>query len=437
MLVELLFIGAALLVISGLVALEVALLESRRSFLPQSPSADNGQEGEKGDVSVSEFIVASRIASALLLLAVGGVGYSSLRLSPTAQQLSIESLGAASWLVTALSSLAIAAVVLLVGFIIPAYVGSRFRDSVITFAAPLGRGVVIFAWPALLLARLMRKIGAPKQLDAAVEEEALEEALEEDIRSLVEEGERAGVIEEEEREMISGVFRLGDKQVASLMTSRSDVVFLKSSMTAEQALEVVLKSRFTWYPVRNGGDDEVVGIVSVHDIIGLQRESSETKREISTLAQQAIDVPESMTALELLELFREQSTHFAVVRDEYGSVAGIATVDDVLRVIVGEVGDGVGEERSIVTREDGSLLVDASSDVQNLFEKLEIEDDSEDDGQHFHSVGGFVMNSLGHIPKEGDAFIYQGFRFEVVDMDGKRIDKVLVMRVAARSVVGG
>jgi putative hemolysin len=325
-----------------------------------------------------------------------------------------------------------AAIVLLVGFIVPGYLGSRFREGVIKFVAPLGRTVVFMVWPGILLARLMRRVGAPKESDSTVEEEALEE----DIRSLVEEGERAGVIEEEEREMITGVFRLGDKPVASLMTSRSDVVFLNGSMTADQALEVVLKSRFTWFPVRNGGDDEVVGVVSVHDIIGLQREAAGKGGAIASVAQEVIDVPESMNALELLELFKEQGEHFAVVRDEYGSVAGIATIDDVIQVIVGEVGDGVGEERAIVTREDGSLLVDASSDVQNLFDKLEIDDESEDENPHFHSVGGFVMNSLGHIPKEGDVFLYQGYRFEVVDMDGKRIDKVLVARAASQSVVG-
>jgi putative hemolysin len=144
-----------------------------------------------------------------------------------------------------------------------------------------------------------------------------------------------------------------------------------------------------------------------------------------------------MTALELLERFREQSARLAIVRDEYGSVAGIATVGDVLKVIVGELGDTQEEEKSVVARDDGSLLVDASSDVENLFELLSINDGAHTDQAPFHSVGGFVMTCLGRIPKVGDYFQYDGHRFEVVDMDGKRIDKVLVARVVSKTAVGG
>jgi putative hemolysin len=150
----------------------------------------------------------------------------------------------------------------------------------------------------------------------------------------------------------------------------------------------------------------------------------------------AIDVPESMTVLELLERFKEIGGRFSIVRDEYGMIVGIATVDDVLKVIVGELGDLDGEERSIVRREDGSLLVDASSDVQNLFEFLGFSRSGEEEDNPFHSVGGFVMTSLGRIPKTGEAFVQSGYRFEVVDMDGKRIDKVLVSRCEEKSVVG-
>jgi putative hemolysin len=143
-----------------------------------------------------------------------------------------------------------------------------------------------------------------------------------------------------------------------------------------------------------------------------------------------------MSALELLEQFKERGMRFAIVRDEYGDVAGVATVHDVLQALVGDLGDGDGEARSILTRDDGSFLVDASSDVDNLFELLECGERTDGEQSTFHSVGGFVMSSLGQIPKEGDAFTFKGYRFEVLDMDGKRIDKVLVSRVASKSAVG-
>jgi putative hemolysin len=124
------------------------------------------------------------------------------------------------------------------------------------------------------------------------------------------------------------------------------------------------------------------------------------------------------------------------VRDEYGLVAGIATVDDVVKALVGELGEPDGESRRVLAREDGSFLVDASSDVENLFEILECGERADQEQAPFHSVGGFVMTSLGHVPKEGDAFFFDSYRFEVVDMDGKRIDKVLVTKVQTKSAVG-
>jgi putative hemolysin len=139
-----------------------------------------------------------------------------------------------------------------------------------------------------------------------------------------------------------------------------------ASMTAGQALGVALEARFGWFPLRNGDDHEVLGIVSAYDLFELAKDGESEGKTLKTVVSSALDVPESMTALELLELFRERGARFAVVRDEYGEVAGIAAVDDVLKALVGEMGEPNGESRSVLVREDGSFLVDASSDVENL-----------------------------------------------------------------------
>jgi putative hemolysin len=201
-------------------------------------------------------------------------------------------------------------------------------------------------------------------------------------------------------------------------------------------LPAAVESRLTWFPVVGEAEDEVLGIVSIHDLLSTARLGTSSVVTLRELVQPAIEVPESMTALELLEEFREKKTHFAIIRDEYGSVCGVATVDDVLGVIVGEIGDSDGDGRSIVRRDDGSLLVDAASDIQNLFETLELQDHSGASEGQFHSVGGFIMTSLGRIPRVGDSFLYDGHRFEVVDMDGKRIDKVLVVKQINKEAVG-
>ncbi len=443
MLVGIFLIGAALLFIGGIVALEVALLESRRAFLPQgrlqcTEGAKPDGLSEESSVPVADFVVASRLTTVFLLVVVGslahyplaGVRAALLRAVDLADGLSVVNL-----ITFCIFELALGAAVLSIAYLIPGFVGTRFRDLVIERLSPIGRALVRLTWPGIATVRLMRQAGVKRDGGTAFEEEALEE----DIRSLVEEGERAGVIEEEEREMITRVFRLGDKPIASLMTPRSDVIFLEVGMTIAQAVDCVVESRLTWFPVRQEIDDEVIGIVSVHDVFELQRKyANDSIARLKESSSPAMDVPESMTALELLERFKELGEHFAVVRDEYGSVAGIATVSDVLKVVVGDMDEANGEDRSITARDDGSLLVDASLDVQNLFETLGVTAQSENDRGQFHSVGGFVMTSLGHIPKPGDAFLRDGHRFEVVDMDGKRIDKILVARVAAgQRVVGG
>lgn len=437
MLVGLFFIGAALLFICGMVALEVALLESRRAFIPQGAErTDTAGSNQEGSVSVGDFLVASRLVTIVLSLATGGVAVFLFTSSGAGIAGGIErqeDVSVAHLLLVGISGCVLVSATIAVGYILANFMGARFREGVLKALSPLGRLVVRVMWPAIATARLMKQLGIRKDGGAAVEEESIEE----DIRSLVKEGERAGVIEEEEREMITRVFRLGDKPIASLMTPRSDVAFLEHGMTVAQAVRAALDSRLTWFPVRQGIDDEVIGIVSIHDVFELkEKQASDAVAQLKEVSRPAMDVPESMTALELLERFKEFGEHFAVVRDEYGSVAGIATVDDVLQVVVGDMGDANGEERSVTVRDDGSLLVDASLDVQNLFETLGFSDGGDSEQGQFHSVGGFVMTSLGRIPKAGDSFTYDGHRFEVVDMDGKRIDKVLVVRLADQKAVG-
>jgi putative hemolysin len=435
MLIELFVIGIAIFVISSLVALEVALLESRRSFLP---SFQKDESAARPQVAVADFVVASRLATGILLLLCGGLfgrawgAYLSLASRDLGSSLPVSA-RIVHYLAAALLGLLFISSVVVVGYLLPAQVGSRLPEHTMRVLSPVGRLVTFVSWPAMAIGRLLSKLGASSsEKDAAGEEEAIEE----DIRTLVEEGERAGVIEEGEKQLISRVFKLGDKPVASLMTPRADVVFLDASMTAGQALGVALEARFGWFPLRNGDDHEVLGIVSAYDLFELAKDGESGGKTLKTVVSSALDVPESMTALELLELFRERGARFAVVRDEYGEVAGIATVDDVLKALVGEMGEPNGESRSVLVREDGSFLVDASSDVENLFEMLSCRTTTDGDKASFHSVGGFVMTSLGHIPKEGDFFLFDGYRFEVVDMDGKRIDKVLVTKFQAKSAVG-
>jgi putative hemolysin len=380
MLVSAVVTGLSLLVISLLVALEVALLQSKRALIPDTrrPLESSDSEELNRD-TVQDFVASARLLEAVLLLSSGAALGRIWGLF-----LSVEGRPSSNLLPHYLASTIFAMVVIgalvVLGYCIPSELAKRFPDAVIAGCAWLGRFTIRLMWPLRLIARLVGRLTIPSQSsDYQVEEDALET----DIRSLVEQGERAGVIEEEEGQIINRVFKLGDKPVISLMTPYRDVVFLRSSMLLEEAQQIVLESRFSWYPLLHGDDNEVLGIVSALDVFELSRRTATEQGSLREVVTTALDIPDSLTALELLEMFREQGARFAVVRDEYGRIEGIATVEDVLKVIVGELGETDGEERSIIRRDDRSWLVDASSDVENLFEVIGCQESERDEEAPF------------------------------------------------------
>jgi putative hemolysin len=432
MFVNLVLMSSALLCVVAVESLHVALGLARTLVL--SGWSENEDDPHASDVvKISDFTLAGRLVSAAMVIAFVSAGagvWDVVAQEHVRLWFGVSSLGDVLMTIVGVS---LALLALGVATAVGVRLGERYPNQVVQVVSPLARRVTSWLGLALRAIRGASRLVVPSASNAPIVEE---EALEEDIRTLVEEGEKAGVIEEEERQIISRVFKLGDRPLPALMTPRSDVVFLPISCEPERALSIALESRFTWFPVLGDTEDEVLGIVSIHDLVDAERNADAPKRALRELLVKPLEVPESITALDLLEKFREGSIHFAVIRDEYGGVAGIATLDDVLRMIVGDVGDPGEEVRMIIRRDDGSLLVDASSDVQNLFELLELTERSDDLEGQFHSVGGFVMTSLGRIPKEGDFFEQDGFRFEVVDMDGKRIDKILVAKVADKEAVG-
>ena len=319
------------------------------------------------------------------------------------------------------------------GDLVPSELASRFPELIARILAPSVSLMLLMVRPFSSVAHfVVNAIVGPFKPEVVSDED-----VEEDIRDLVDEGQRAGVIDPGEKDIINRVFKLDDKPLAILMTPRSDVVFVNGDADLATVIREAAEARHTWFPVRGSGEDEVAGILSVHDLLMLQSHPERFPRGIVDIMVEPIEVPLSINALKLLEAFRESGKRLAVVRDEYGGVSGIVTVYDVLQVIVGDMGDGGSrEDRQILEREDGSFLVDASSDVREVFEALGIADDSPFSGAEFHSVGGFVMTTLGYVPKEGECFDALGYTFEVVDMDGKRIDKVIASRITQRKVVG-
>src|SRR5690348_354608 len=249
---------------------------------------------------------------------------------------------------------------------------------------------------------------------------------EEEIRLLVAESVEAGVIDEDEHNMVNRVLRLGDRTVDSVMTPRMRIAWLDLTASREENIEVMRQTPYSRYPVYRGDESDVVGVVEVKRMLHSFAEGSP---ELFGHLSRPLFVPATARALDLLEEFRDAETPLALVVDEYGDIEGVVTVNDLLAAVVGasQIGHGGGNEDSpIMQRADGSWLIDGSLSTDDLRELLQIGELPGEDEHDFRTVAGMVMTALGHVPQTGEVFAWHGIRFEVVDLDGARIDKLLV-----------
>jgi putative hemolysin len=252
---------------------------------------------------------------------------------------------------------------------------------------------------------------------------------EEEVRTLIAEGTRTGVFHQQEQEMIGRVLRLADRPVRAIMTPRVELVWLNVEAEPDEIARVVRESGHSRYVVGKRNLDDVIGVVHVRALLDACLASQ--TMDLRTAVRPMLVVPDGMPVLRALEALRQARVSMALVVDEYGDVEGVVTVEDVLEAVVGDMPERrLGEEPAIVRREDGSMLMDGMLSTDDL--KLALGVDELPDEASYHTLAGFVLDQLGRIPEEGQAVAYGGWRFEVVDMDGRRIDKVLVRRAAAR-----
>jgi putative hemolysin len=249
---------------------------------------------------------------------------------------------------------------------------------------------------------------------------------EEEIRLLVSEGHAQGVIDVDERNMMNRVLRLGDRTADSLMTPRKRVVWLDVSASYEENLETMRESQFSRFPVYRGSDQDVVGILEVKSLLDRFADPSP---EIFRNLRDALFVSESTHAMKLLEIFREEQQSLALVVDEYGEIQGLVTLSDLMGAVIGRLqsAENTEEDALVVTRADGSLLVDGSlgnDDLRELLGGVALPDDDE-----YNTVAGLMIEHFGRIPHVGEHFDMAGWRFEVVDLDGARIDKLLLQKL--------
>jgi putative hemolysin len=250
---------------------------------------------------------------------------------------------------------------------------------------------------------------------------------EEEIQALIQEGSESGVIDEQERAMVRNVFRLDERQIAGLMTPRSDIVYLDLEDPMADNLAKVVSSEHARFPVCRGSLRDVVGLVSARQL--LKQAVQEGKMDLTTALQPAIFVPESLTGMELLENFRSAPLHTALVVDEYGEVQGLVTPQDLFEAIAGEFKTTTQEDAWAIQRKDGSWLLDGLIPIPELKDRLNLDEVPEEDLGRYNTLSGMMMLLLGRVPHTADAADWEGWRFEIVDMDRKRIDKVLATRL--------
>ncbi len=256
------------------------------------------------------------------------------------------------------------------------------------------------------------------------------QVTEEEIRLLVSESHEQGVIDADERNMMNRVLRLGDRSAASLMTPRTRIAWLDVAEGFEENLAAMRQTPFSRYPVYRGSDADVVGILEIKSLID---RLDEREFDLFKYLREPLFVSESTPAMKLLEILREEQQSLALVVDEYGDVTGLVTVNDVMEAVIGrnQTGEGPDSIPQIATRDDGSLLVDGGISVETVRELLGGGALPAQDEHDYHTAAGMVIAHFGRIPNVGEHFEWNGWRIEVVDLDGPRIDKLLLQRVAA------
>ncbi len=324
--------------------------------------------------------------------------------------------------------LAISYLTLILGELVPKQVALHNPEKVAGALTPPMSRLARIVWPAVAILSwstdgILRLFGLSK-----IEEQPVSE---EEIKVMIDQGIEAGMFEEAERDMIESVFSLADKRAGALMTPRTDVVWLSTDETAVETYKKILESEHSRFPVCEGNLDEVIGVVRAKDLL----ESAISKKEIDLRKHMlpALYVPESAMALNVLETFKKERQHIAIVVDEYGVMQGIVTIFDILEAIVGDIPslDETEARPGVQKRLDGSYLIDGlyyMEEFKEFFDIAELPEES-----NYQTLGGFVLMHLGRIPKPTDVFEWSKWRFEVMDMDGTRVDKVLVTPLVTES----
>ena len=407
---------------------EIALVSSRRSRL--ETAAKNGDRRAQVALDLSNspnrFLSTVQIGITLIGILLGIFSGDKLTDDVQALVAQIEFIRPyAHSVAVVLVLLLLTYLSLVFGELVPKRIGLSNPEGIAkTMAGPmilLSKLTSPFITLLTLSSDLLLKILNIKPNESAVTEE--------EIKSLIQEGTSGGAIEEIEQEIVQNVFQLGDRKITSLMTNRQEIVYLDLEDDPAENKARILEHKHSVYPLCNGGVDEVVGLIYTKDFLG--RDLDNELLQLNDLKRDALFVPENNRAYQLLERFRERRQYVGMIVDEYGGVLGIITLNDILDVLVGDINDDTHSDYEIRTREDGTFLIDAQLPFEDFLSyfNMTINAQTRRELTGFDTLGGFALHILKDIPKTGETFVWHGYRFEIVDMDKSRIDKILVKKL--------
>ncbi|NUO88928.1 MAG: HlyC/CorC family transporter [Cupriavidus sp.] len=418
----------ALILLNGLFAMsEIALVTARKARLQRQ--IENGDRGAIAAAKLGEdptrFLSTVQIGITSIGVLNGVVGESTL-----AQPLGLWLQGfgisetTASYVATAIVVAGLTYFSIVLGELVPKRLGQMAPEAIARLVArPIG-------WLAVASTPFVKLLSSSTRLVLRLLGTQVDRGpgvTEEEIHALLVEGSEAGVIEQHEHTMVRNVFRLDDRQLASLMVPRGDVVYLDVEATMDENLRRIEESDHSRFPVVRGGMHDIIGVVSARQLLARRLRGEEA--DLQAAVQPAVFVPESVTGMELLENFRASGGQIAFVIDEYGEVLGLVTLQDLIEAITGEFKAEAAGEQWAVQRDDGSWLLDGLIPIPELKDRIGLRQVPEEEKERYHTLSGMLLLLLGRLPQIADTVQWADWRFEIIDMDGKRIDKVLAERL--------
>jgi putative hemolysin len=426
---------AFLIILNGVFVIsEMAIVSARKARLQQW--SDSGRKGASRALALANnpahFLSTIQLGITVIAILSGALGEAAL------SEKIANSLFKIPWLQPYANHLAfwipvtgIAFFSLIVGELVPKRLALLNPEGI---ASAMARPMEVISTIAFPLVRLMSFVTDLMLWLLRVEIPVHTPITEEEINVLMEQGAEAGVFEQHEQALVSRIFQLDDRSIKSVMTPRGDIVYFDLNDSFETNRQKLLRSGHSRFLICNGGLGEVVGVLRAKSVMDASLEGKPI--DFASDAVKPLYVPETLTMIELLEAFKKHRQHLALVIDEYGELQGLVTMTNVMGMLVGDVATVEDESQpEIVQREDGSWLIDGNISIERFREAMKLDYKLPGEGiQAYRTLGGFAMMSLGRVPRVEDQFISNGLRFEIVDMDQNRVDKLIVSRTGAEPI---